>query len=80
MTGIYLWGMVLQYYGSLLSPNTVAELGTRGRHDERWEQKAITAGRAYGSQLQRTITQELKLRILQKRLEFSRKKQVYEIN
>lgn len=42
--GNYLWGMVLQEQGIILSSKTIAELGTKGRHDESNEQKAIQAG------------------------------------
>lgn len=49
--GNFLWGMVLEYHGGMVSPNTIAELGTRGRKDEPWEQKAISAGRQFGEGL-----------------------------
>ncbi len=42
--GNYLWGMVLDYKGIFVSPNLIAELGTKGRHDEPWEQRAISNG------------------------------------
>ncbi len=69
--GNFLWGMALEYYGGLLSPNTVAQKGTQfasNRDDERWEQKAISAGRAYGRALfQRS---DIKENILLNRLDF----------
>jgi len=54
--GNFLWAMVLSYYGSVFSANKIAEWGTRGRNDERWEQKAITAGRQYGIDLYKKRT------------------------
>lgn len=60
--------MVLEYYGIFIISNMIAELGTRGRLDEPWEQHAITASR--------TIAQSIKLNeadkeyISKKRLEF----------
>lgn len=70
--GNFLWGMILEYNGGLISPNMVAEYGTRvasNRHDEPWEQKAISQGRAYGLKL---LDQgnSFKKGILSKRLEF----------
>ena len=67
--GNYLWGMVLNYYGSFLSPNKLAELGSRGRNDEPWEQRAITDGRSYGTQLLQTVNPTIKQQILHWRLE-----------
>jgi len=70
--GNFLWGMVLNYYGSLLSPNKIAELGTRiasKRHDERWEQKAITSGRSFGLHLYNSLNEDSKNVILRIRLE-----------
>ena len=70
--GNFLWGMVLEYYGGIISPNAVAGYGTRlsqFRPDEPWEQKAITAGRAYGLQLLGK-GDNFKQGILDKRLEF----------
>lgn len=66
--GNYLWGMVLEYYGILISPNLVAELGTRGRKDEPWEQRAITAGRNKANSLK--ISKDDTDYIIQKRMEF----------
>lgn len=43
--GNYLWGMVLEYVGFLLSPNWLADFASRGGDDEPWEQRAITMGR-----------------------------------
>lgn len=45
--GNYLWGMILEYEGSSIPANLIAEGGSRlsGRADERNEQKAITLGR-----------------------------------
>lgn len=56
--GNYLWGMVLDFHGALVSPNLAADLITRlgqGRVDEPWEQRAISAGRAYGTSLRATL-------------------------
>jgi RHS repeat-associated protein len=73
--GNFLWGMVLEYYGSVLSPNMGAEVKTRigtngfnGRPDERWEQKAITAGRKFGLQLYKNRTTKSEDLILTHRL------------
>lgn len=66
--GNFLWGMVLEYYGGVVSPNLVAEWGTRGRNDERWEQKAITAGRTYGEKLYQNKTTKSEDLILKHRL------------
>lgn len=49
--GNFLWEMVIEYVGGRVSPNMIAELGTRGRNDESWEQKAITSGRNYALEL-----------------------------
>lgn len=49
--GNFLWGMVLEYYGSLVFPNWLAQKGSKGRDNERWELKAITAGRKFGLEL-----------------------------
>jgi RHS repeat-associated protein len=52
--GNFLWGMVIEYFGGIISPNWIAQTGTRlaqGRDDEPWEQRAISAGRAYGISL-----------------------------
>ncbi len=66
--GNFLWGMILEYMGGLISPNLVAQMGTKGRDDERWEQKAISAGRAYGAHLYETATPAMKELILKHRL------------
>ena len=42
--GNYLWGMALEEAGIMMDAKKIAELGTRGRHDEPHEQKAIQAG------------------------------------
>jgi RHS repeat-associated protein len=69
--GNFLWGMVLEYHGGILSPNAIAQIGTKrgqNRDDERWEQKAITSGRAYALELLQRP--DLKQRILENRLDF----------
>ncbi len=68
--GNYLWGMVIEYHASLVSPNVVAEGGSRilsWRADERWEQKAVSAGRAFGLSLTKR-DEEFKRWVLQRRL------------
>jgi len=52
--GNFLWGMVLEYHASFISPNFAADLVSQigqGRHDEPWEQRAITEGRSFGLSL-----------------------------
>lgn len=71
--GNFLWGMVLEYHGCLLSPNTIAQIATQrgqNRDDERWEQKAISAGRSYALDL--LNRQDIKQGILENRLDFRR--------
>jgi RHS repeat-associated protein len=68
--GNYLWGMVLEYHGGLISPNTVAEAGSQilsWRRDEAWEQKAVSAGRRFGESLTTKGT-EFKKSVLQVRI------------
>jgi RHS repeat-associated protein len=68
--GNFLWGMVLQYHGSVFSSNWVAEKGTSGRNDERWEQKAISAGTLFGRQLYNSRNNASEDLILKHRLSF----------
>ena len=42
--GNYLWGLALREAGIVVNPKNIAELATKGRHDEPHEQKAIQAG------------------------------------
>jgi len=42
--GNYLWGLVLEEAGVIMDADLIAEAGTKGRHDEPHEQKAIKAG------------------------------------
>lgn len=52
--GNFLWGMVLEYHGSVISPNFAAQLKTvisDYRFDEAWEQRAIQSGRNFGISL-----------------------------
>ncbi len=67
--GNFLWGMVITYAGGLISPNMVAELGTRGRNDESWEQKAITSGSNYALELLKR-DDNFKRKVLSQRLQF----------
>lgn len=74
--GNYLWGLVLQYHGIVLSANLIAELGTiisshirgNGRSDEPWEQRAIANGRQKASDI--SLSRFDKEIILNQRLEF----------
>lgn len=43
--GNLIWGFVLTQAGSFINPNWIAETGTANRHDEAWEQRAITIGK-----------------------------------
>ena len=70
--GNFVWGMVIEYAGGLISPNMIAELGTRfaqGRSDESWEQKAISAGRDYGIELLKR-DEKFKRQIIFQRVQF----------
>jgi RHS repeat-associated protein len=58
--GNLIWAMVLDYHGILVNPNTIAEFGTSGRHDEAWEQAAISRGKLISRRLR---TQETKNKI-----------------
>ena len=69
--GNFLWGMVLEYWGGLISPNTTAQAATimkQFRFDERWEQKAVSAGREYGNRLRNNKTTKSEDLILKHRL------------
>ncbi len=65
--GNLLWGMVLEYHSSLIDPNWLAEKGTRGRNDEPWEQRAISAGRAIARKYMKA-NENFKNRVLEERL------------
>lgn len=67
--GNFLWGMALEYHGSFISPNRIAEAGSniQGRSDELNEQKAISEGRIKALKLLRTKGVEDE--VLGKRLE-----------
>jgi hypothetical protein len=67
--GNYIWGMILTYHGIFLSPNIIAELGTRGRKDETWEQRAITAGTNKSNKYV-NLSNDIKEEILSYRLYF----------
>ena len=70
--GNFLWAMVIEYAGGLLSPNWLAEMGSKiqGRSDEPWEQKAISDGIKFGAKLRTTSTEEFKKEVLRRRLQF----------
>jgi len=65
--GNLLWGMVLEYHSALIDPNWLAEQGTRGRHDEPWEQRAISTGRSLGRKYMKA-DDKFKDRVLEERL------------
>ncbi len=46
--GNYLWAMVLVFEGIFISPNTIAQIGTKEGDDEPWEQRAINEGKKQG--------------------------------
>ena len=71
--GNYLWGMVLEFHGVLISPNYAADLVTRrtaGRPDELWEQRAISGGRDFGAALRNNLGQPLINRITEFRNQY----------
>jgi hypothetical protein len=68
--GNYIWGMVLTYHGIFISPNLIAELGTRGRKDEPWEQRSITLGVEKADKEYINLPQQVKETILNYRLLF----------
>jgi hypothetical protein len=57
----------MEYHSSLINPNWLAEMGTRGRNDEPWEQRAISTGRALARKY-RKANENFKNRVLEERL------------
>jgi len=71
--GNYLWDLILEFHGVLMSPNAAAEYVTQknaNRPDEPWEQRAISSGREEGIRIRSTLGPQLINRIIEFRNQY----------